>query len=79
MVLLSPAVSDRSVSKVQAFLWILRFGVLVHEGKWLMPKAGIADISIYYHCCVPDQIHILVLMVQKEEEIKCVKIENSLS
>ena len=33
MVLLSPAVSDRSVSKVQAFLWILRFGVLVHEGK----------------------------------------------
>ena len=44
-----------------------------------MPKAGIADISIYYHCCIPDQIHILVLMVQKEEEINCVKIENSLS
>ena len=29
--------------------------------------------------CFPDQIHILVLMVQKEDEIKCVKIENSLS
>ena len=33
MVLLSPAVSDPSMSKVLTFLWIFRLGVLVHGGK----------------------------------------------
>ena len=67
------------MSKVLTFLWIFRFGVLVYGGKWLLPKAGIADTLIYYHWYIRDQIHILVLMVQKEEESKCVKRENSLS
>ena len=79
MVLLSPAVSDPSMSKVLTFIWIFRFGVLVYGGKWLLPKAGIAYTLIYYNCFIRDQIHILVLMVQKKEESKCVKIENSLS
>ena len=67
------------MSKVLTFLWIFRFGVLVYGGKWLLQKAGIADTFIHYNCFIPDQIHILVLMVQKEEESKCVKRENSLS
>lgn len=79
MILFSPAVSDPSMSKVLTLIWIFRFGVLVYGGKWLLPKAGIAYTLIYYNCFIPDQIHILVLMVQKEEESKCVKIENSLS
>ena len=33
MVLLLPAVSDSSMSKVLTFLWIFRFGVLVRGGK----------------------------------------------
>ena len=79
MILFSLAVGDPSMSKVLTFIWIFRFGVLVYGGKWLLPKAGIADTLIYYNCFIPDQIHIFVLMVQKEEESKCVKRENSLS
>ena len=79
MILFSPAVGDPSVTKVLTFLWIFRFGVLVYGGKWLLPKAGIADTFIHYNAFIPDQIHILVLMVQKEEESKCMKRENSLS
>ena len=33
MVLLLPAVSDPSMRKVLTFIWIFRFGVLVHGGK----------------------------------------------
>ena len=67
------------MSKVLTFIRIFRFDVLVYGGNWLLPKAGIADTLIYYNCFIPDQIHIFVLMVQKEEESKCVKRENSLS
>ena len=67
------------MSKVLTFIWIFRFGVLVYGGKWLLPKAGIADTLICYHFCIRDQIHILVLMVQKGEESKCVKIEDWVS